>query len=160
MFIYSVKGSSLKFFGVVFACVVILVALIALIPSGASADSSVYAGESTVDYSDIETNEDRINFLKQFGWEVESEPAEEEDVTIPSEFDKVFVNYNQIQKQQGLDLSKYRRKNVTRFTYIVTNYPNYDGTVYANILVYRGNVIGGDICSADVSGFVYGFSGK
>lgn len=61
---------------------------------------------------------------------------------------------------QGLDLSKYKRKDVTRYTYKITNYPDYDGTVYANILVYRGKVIGGDICSADVNGFVRGFDGK
>ena len=30
----------------------------------------------------------------------------------------------------------------------------------ANVLVYRGRVIGGDICTADVSGFVRGFDGK
>ena len=39
----------------------------------------------------------------------------------------------------------------------MTNYPDYEGTVYANVLVYRNRVIGGDICSADVSGFVHGF---
>jgi len=32
-----------------------------------------------------------------------------------------------------------------------------EGKVYANILVYRNKVIGGDICSADASGFIHGF---
>ena len=36
-------------------------------------------------------------------------------------------------------------------------YPEYEGKVFANVLVYRGKVVGGDICSADVSGFVHGF---
>ena len=44
-----------------------------------------------------------------------------------------------------------------RYTFTVTNYPSYEETVYANVLVYRNRVIGGDICSADVSGFVHGF---
>ena len=48
-------------------------------------------------------------------------------------------------------------KDVTRYTFTITNYPNYEGTVLANVLVYRNRVIGGDICSADVSGFVQGF---
>ena len=44
-----------------------------------------------------------------------------------------------------------------RYTYEVTNYEGAEGTVYANILVYRNRVIGGDICSADVTGFIHGF---
>ena len=32
---------------------------------------------------------------------------------------------------------------MTRYTYKVLNYPNYDGTVYANILVYRNRVVAG-----------------
>ena len=79
-------------------------------------------------------------------------------MTIPADFDRVFVGYNQIQKEQGLDLSAYRRKEVTRYTYEVTNYPDYEGKVLANVLVYRGNVIGGDICSEAKDGFVHGFS--
>ena len=44
-----------------------------------------------------------------------------------------------------------------RYTYEITNYPNYEGKVIANILVYRGKVVGGDICSADINGFIHGF---
>ena len=76
---------------------------------------------------------------------------------MPAEFDSVMIEYNELQKSQGLDLSKYRRRDVTRYTYKVKNYPKYDGTVYATILVYRNKVVGGDICSADVNGFVKGF---
>ena len=79
------------------------------------------------------------------------------DVTIPAQFDKVFAGYNELQKSQGLDLSKYKKKAVTRYTFAVTNYDGYEGTVYANVLTHRGRVIGGDICSADVNGFIHGF---
>nr|MBQ4318223.1 DUF4830 domain-containing protein [Clostridia bacterium] len=90
--------------------------------------------------------------------EVEGTPKEEAAVTIPSEFDKVFLGYNELQKRQGLNLAKYKRKEITRYTYVVTNYPDYSGTVYANLLVYRNRIIGGDICSADVNGFIHGFT--
>ena len=79
-------------------------------------------------------------------------------VTIPREFDKVFAAYNEMQRGQGLDLSTYSGKTVERYTYTVTNYENYEGTVLANLLIYRGRVIGGDICSADTAGFVHGFN--
>ena len=64
--------------------------------------------------------------------------------------------YNEIQKTQGLDLSRYRKKKVTRYTYEVTNYPDYAGTVYANLIVYRGRIVAADLSSADPSGFVRG----
>ncbi len=161
MFVYSMRASTLKLIGVIGVSVIALVVLLTMIPTyEPTAASLMYSDAATYHSSKIKTNDDRLNFLNQFGWTAESTPLEEEEVTIPGEFDKVFVSYNELQKQQGLDLSKYKRKDVTRYTYKITNYPNYDGTVYANILVYRGKVIGGDLCSADVNGFVCGFDGK
>ena len=88
---------------------------------------------------------------------VDAGSAETVTVTIPAEFDKVFAGYNELQKTQGLDLSKYKKKELIRYTFEVTNYEGHEGTVYANVLVYRNRVVGGDICSADLSGFVHGF---
>jgi hypothetical protein len=113
--------------------------------------------DSAINYSKVRNNAERIEFLKQFGWEVSPEAVESEQVTVPAEFDKIFAGYNEIQKRQGLNLSGYKRKTVTRYTYVVENYPDYEGKVYANVLVYRGRVIGGDVCSADVDGFIHGF---
>ncbi len=158
MFIYSVRATTLKFFGVVLLSVAALITLICFIPTiEASEDQSAFSVGEEISYSNIKTNEDRIAFLSQFGWETEAEAVEEETVTIPDEFDKVYTGYNEIQKEQGLDLAKYKRKELTRYTYIVTNYPDYEGTVYANLLVYRNKVVGGDICSAESDGFVHGF---
>jgi hypothetical protein len=70
----------------------------------------------------------------------------------------VFAAYNELQRTQGLDLTPYAGKTVERYTYTVTNYNGFDGTVLANLLVYRGRVIGGDVCSADTNGFLHGFS--
>ncbi len=44
-----------------------------------------------------------------------------------------------------------------RYTYEITNYEGYEGTVYVNLLVYRNKIVGGDVCSADASGFIHGF---
>jgi len=156
MFIYSVKASTLKFFAVVCVSLVAVITLIAFVPAyGEGILAASKDGE--INYTGVKTNEDRIEFLSQFGWEVKGEPIETCDVTIPSEFDKIFTGYNEIQKRQGLDLSDYKKKKVTRYTYEVTNYEGANGVVYANILVYRNRVIGGDICSADVKGFIHGF---
>ena len=44
-----------------------------------------------------------------------------------------------------------------RYTFELSEYDGYDGRVLANVLVYRNRVIGGDICSADMTGFMHGF---
>ena len=156
MFIYSLRASTLKFFAVVCVALVTLITLIAFVPAYGE-DGTAVSGEVEYDYDGVKTAEDRIEFLRQFGWEVKSEPVEAVEVTIPSEFDKIFTGYNEIQRRQGLDLSDYKKKKVMRYTYEVTNYEGATGTVYANILVYRNRVIGGDVCSADVKGFIHGF---
>ena len=158
MFIYSLRANTVKFFGVICVALIALITLIAFIPAyepdvAASGNAET---QVSVSYSKIKTNEDRIKFLSQFGWEVDAEPIEAKEVVIPAEFDKIFAGYNQIQRAQGLDLGKYKKKKLMRYTYNVTNYEG-QGTVYANVLVYRNRVVGGDICSADAGGFVQGF---
>jgi hypothetical protein len=159
MFVYSLRASTLKFIGIIAVSVIALIALIIFIPTyNPVPTSAIVINNQTINYDKIKSNDDRIAFLAQFGWKVNNSPVEEAEVTIPSEFDKVFLGYNEIQKQQGLNLAKYKRKEITRYTYEITNYPHYDGTVYANLLVYRNKIIGGDICSADVNGFIHGFT--
>ncbi len=156
MFVYSVRANTIKLVGVICVALTVLITLIAFVPTytlqSTDADKAV-----EYSYDKVKTEEDVIGFLAQFGWSVEKKPVEVKTVTIPSEFDKVYATYNELQKEQGLNLAKYKNKDVTRYTFKVTNYEGYEGTVYANVLVYRNRVIGGDVCSADVSGFVHGF---
>ena len=161
MFIFSIKASTIKLITVIGASVIALVILLTMIPVyEPNASSLMYSSANSYNYTNVKTNDDRLGFLTQFGWAVDSEPLEERKVTIPSEFDRIFICYNDLQRQQGLDLAKYKNKDVMRYTYKINNYPDYDGTVYANIIVYRGKVIGGDVCSADVNGFVVTLDGK
>ncbi len=159
MFVYSMRAGTIKLVGVICVALTVLITLIAFVPTYAIGSQATGGTDATVSYSydKVKSAEDAVNFLSQFSWQVNPTPVETKTVTIPSEFDKVFAAYNELQKAQGLNLSKYKNKEVTRYTFTVTNYPGFDGTVYANVLVYRGRVIGGDICSADVTGFVHGF---
>ena len=156
MFIYSLKASTIKFFAVVCVALATLITLIAFIPVAAVDDNVAAAANADFDYSGIKTNDDRVKFLSQFGWQVDPEAVESIEVTVPEEFDKIFTAYNELQKRQGLDLTKFKGKNVQRYTYKILNYDGYDGTVYANILVYRNKVIAGDVCTADTKGFMHG----
>ncbi len=162
MFVYSMRASTIKLVGVICVALTVLITLIAFVPTYAIPSEPAADADAAVQYSydKVKSAADAANFLAQFGWEVESAPVEETTVTVPSEFDKVFSAYNELQKSQGLNLLKYRGKDVTRYTFAVKNYEGYEGTVWANVLVHRGRVIGGDICSADAGGFVHGFEKK
>ncbi|MBE6688114.1 MAG: DUF4830 domain-containing protein [Ruminococcaceae bacterium] len=165
MFVYSIKAANAKMFGLLLLSVAVVIAVVAVIPGYRS--GSVNASDtfeipvikevSPKSFKNVKSNNDRVAFLKNYGIEVQNDPSEILEVTVPGEFDGIYSKYNEMQKVEGLDLEKYRNKQVKRYTYIVTNY-NYDGTVYANLLVYKNNIIGGDICSADINGFVRGFT--
>lgn len=150
MFIYSVRASTLKFFACIILCLAVFGALLTI----GSADA-VYASADGVEinYSGMKTNEDRVAFIEGFGIKVKEEPVREETFTMPDDFDRVILGYNQIQKTQGLDLTKYERKRVTHYAYEVTNYAS-DGAVYVNLLVFRNRIIAADISSVADGGFV------
>ncbi len=155
MFVYSVKANTLKLIGIIGTALAILVALILFIPEYAPKTTAAIAEKNaSYNYDKVKNNGDRVAFLNQFGWEVDEEPTEEVTLRLPSEFDRVLSSYNELQKQGGLDLSKYKGKEVTRYSYRVRNYPDYNGEVTANVIVYKNRVIGGDVCSSDVSGFI------
>ena len=158
MFVCSMRAGTIRFFGVVCLALAALVTLIAFVPD--LQPGALAADGESVSFEKIRNNGDRVAFLASFGWEVEGEPTESTTVEIPAEFDKVFGAYNELQRRQGLDLSPYSGKTVERYTYTVKNYEGATGTVLANLLVYRGRVIGGDICSADTTGFIHGFAAR
>lgn len=155
MFIYSVKASTLKFAAIVAVGIAVFTALFVLIPPYESPSGASEA--ISINYDKIKTNDNRRAFLSALGYDVSENPTQSVNVKIPAEFDKIYAGYNEIQKAQGFDLSKYKNKELERYTYTVKNYEGYEGTVYANLLIYRGKIVGGDICSADAKGFVHGF---
>ena len=150
MFIYSIRASTVRFFGCIFICLAVLVLLLTL---GSAQTVYASAGGREINYGGIKTNEDRVAFIEGFGIRVDAQPVREETFTMPDDFDRVIGGYNQIQKTQGLDLTKYTRKRVTHYAYKVTNYDG-EGTVYVNLLLYRNRIIGADISSLDEDGFV------
>ena len=150
MFIYSFRASTLKFFGVIALTLVILVTAIAVGQSGVVAVSA----DAKINFGGIETNEERIAFIKQFGVDVSGEAKESVTFTVPENFDSVISGYNELQRSQGLDITKYKNKKVTRYTYETEKYRDYDGAVYVNLIIYKNTVVACDVSSADPTGFV------
>ncbi len=154
MFIYSVRASTLRFFGILAVTVCVLVGIMA----ASGADSVLAMSDGSYHFTDVSSKEDRLEFLSQFGIRVAGDSEQVEDFALPQALDRVLLAYNEIQKAQGLDLSKYCKKQVQRYTYEVENYKDSGLAVYANIIVYRHRVIGGDISAAGEGGFVLPFT--
>lgn len=155
MFICTVRAQTVRFAAVLCLALAILFGVAVIADAGVAVVPPEETVE-TVSFSRVKTDEDRLKLLADLGWKTTGEVVEEESFTLPETFDRVLLGYNEIQKDQGLDLTRYRKKKVTRYTYEITNYPDYEGRVYANLIVWRGRVIAGDISSADPMGFVRG----
>ena len=106
----------------------------------------------------VNSNDTRVEFLKGFGWDVSTSPTESGQVRIPQTDSEVFERYNALQKSQGYDLSQYAGKNVMRYVYKVNNFPDATEPVYATLLVYKNQVIGGDITNTSAKGVIQGFA--
>lgn len=158
MFVFSVSSKKLGQRLVPALCIIAAaVVTLVFMPSGKKALNTSTSG---ISYKASNAKE-RLSFISQFGWAVEEEPEEVREIVIPEEFDDVYLRYNELQKKQGLDLSKYCSKRVKRWTYIIKNYPGYsetDDCVRINLLVFDGCVIGGDVSSVELDGFMHTFA--
>nr|MBQ8243620.1 DUF4830 domain-containing protein [Oscillospiraceae bacterium] len=105
----------------------------------------------------VSSNDGRVKFLQDFGWDVTTSPAESSQVKIPEQSSEVFDRYNALQKSQGYDLSKYAGKNVMRYVYKLNNYPGATEPVYATLLVHKNQIIGGDVTDTAAKGHIRGF---
>ena len=153
MFVISMKMTRKKLaacaMGVAAVAVVIVVAAVSGL--GAAEETGGPVSNTVTEISDVGS------FLESFGWETGPEPCEMEDVIIPTEFNDVYQQYNVMQKQQGYNLEEYQGVCAKRVAYEIHNYPGQEENVRANVLVYDGQVIGGDVCSVEVDGFIQGF---
>ena len=133
-------------FGLV-AAAALIVALVMLLGGKESQPTAV---------ATMSDNNNRVQFLQAQGWEVTTSPKEASQVRIPEEQTPVYARYNELQKSQGYDLSNYAGKNVMRYVYEVNNYPGTDQPVYATLLVYKNQIIGGDITDTAAKGAIRG----
>lgn len=105
----------------------------------------------------VSNNDSRVKFLTDHGWDVSASPVESSQVRIPETQSEVYERYNALQKSQGYDLSKYAGKVVMRYVYKINNFPGATDPVYATVLVYKNQIIGGDVTNTATKGAVQGF---
>ena len=114
-------------------------------------------GGDTPTAATVSDNDSRVKFLTDMGWEVSASPVESGQVRLPQEESEVYSRYNALQKSQGYDLSQYAGKAVMRYVYKISNFPGATEPVYATLLVYKNQIIGGDITNTAAKGVIQGF---
>lgn len=110
-------------------------------------------GCSDKDEQNLTSNEERVAYLQSLGWQVSTEPLKTQQVSIPEQMNDILVKYNDLQLQQGFDLTQHLGASATRYVYQVSNYPNAPGEVFATLLIRDDKLIAADLTCWDSEGF-------
>jgi hypothetical protein len=150
MRVLTIKAKPKMIFGIILALTGLIVILLTFVGNHNGAQEVV----ATISCS---TTQERIAYLESLGYETDENESVKE-ITIPSEFNDVYTEYNSIQKQQGFDLEKYKGTSVTLYTYNITNYKDNENVI-ADLIVSDGVLIGADLCDTSASdGFLVALS--
>ena len=103
-----------------------------------------------------ETPEDIKEYLAANGIITAGEPLTKE-IYIPEEFGEVYERYNELQKEQGFDLSAYRGRNARQYTFPVASIKGKIATdTEAHVILCDGFIIGGDVAETAINGKMTG----
>ena len=137
-----------KLLGIIAIALVGVVIALVLMFSGSAKETAAPA---------LSGNEARVKFLEDKGWQVAASPTQSSQVRIPDQTSQIFDRYNALQKSQGYDLQDYAGKVVMRYVYKVENFPGATEPVYATLLVYQNQIIGGDVTDTSAAGVIQSF---
>ena len=101
----------------------------------------------------LSSNGERVAYLRELGWEIDPEPLTTLQFLLPPKLSGDYITYNDLQKSQGFDLETCCGKQVTRYTYTVTNYPDRPEGVQLNLYICEEQPVAGDILCAGADGF-------
>lgn len=147
MFIITTKFSKRR----AFAAVAVLALVLALIVLPRSCRKTAETPAIPA-----ETNEQRLAYLTSLGWEVSEQPIETLSITLGETLEEPYVSYNTLQLEQGFDLTRQCGKTLSRYTYVVTNYPGRPQSCQLDLYVCEGVVAAGDIVCTGENGFMAG----
>ena len=91
MMVMTAKVDLKKILLIVTAVAVLILAVLALLGGGNESTAQTAAPS-------MSANDSRVQFLKDFGWDVTPSPKESGQVKIPKEGSTVFDRYNTMQK--------------------------------------------------------------
>ena len=153
MFVLTAKVSKTKLAAIVVLLIAIVVGIVMLsvgsVGGGAGQTPEGIPGDS---------EDARLSFLAQHGWNVNATPIKTQQVVIPEDpEDEIFRRYNALQTAQGFDLSALSGQTVMRYVYEILNYPDATEPVYATVFVKDGVIVGGDVTNTAPDGKMHGF---
>lgn len=93
-------------------------------------------------------------FLEDRGWQVGA-LLSEEMLWLPEGEDPTWTSYYALQRENGFLMEKYAGKEVQKFSFRIDNHPDGENA-YANLYWYDGAIIGGDVLSPALNGFMHG----
>lgn len=103
----------------------------------------------------VSCQQEAADYLERIGWQVDRETGQVQSTVLPDFFDRTLDTYNQLQLDQGYDLREHRGQEIVIYTFSVVNYPNTADDVLACLLTCRNRVIGGDLHTAALDGFMH-----
>lgn len=132
----GIKIAVISAFAVILTLLCVIIALNKRppVPEYATADE---IGNYSTEATDTKAQE---KFLRQFGIKADTTTKRSDEVTIPSDFDEIYNNYNELQRAVGLDLTPFRGEKVSRVVFRLK-----DKDKYATLLIFKSRVIGGHV---------------
>lgn len=131
----NIRLTILSLIGVLLFVTICLVAL-----RGRAADAMEINGETVTLRAGDEADVER--FLTSCGY---SSPAFlfQHEITVPKNWNDIYTEYNELQRQQGFDLVPYKGKTAVEYEYFV------DDTLNASVLVSENRIIAAHVANCD-----------
>lgn len=141
VFVMTLNKKGLKKAVVAIGCAA-LVTVSALTVGGLITGKKIDKTAAAQESGKVESTSDMVTYLLGYGTEVDIASAKLEKARIPKKFDESFVAFNEVIKQSGGDLEKYRNKKIEKWSFTAPGRSAGDQTAQAVLLVYKDKVIG------------------
>ncbi|MBQ6825817.1 MAG: DUF4830 domain-containing protein [Clostridia bacterium] len=105
---------------------------------------------STAAKIDGSTHAKRMTYLNSVKLFVDDSSFSKKEILIPETFSPTFESYNNLQKKSGFDLKKHKGKYATVYSYPLGR------SQTVNLIVLKGEIIGGDISENKAGGEIKG----
>ncbi len=93
------------------------------------------------------THAKRMEYISSLKIEVDEENFTQKETVIPKDFGQVYAEYNKLQKSAGFNLESFKGKSVTVYSYPIKNAER-----NLTLIIYKDEIIGGDIADTEING--------
>lgn len=99
----------------------------------------------TTKYEIKNTDKERRIFIESFGYTLKEDKPQVEKITVPSEFNDTYMEFEKLQNKMGLSLEKFKGETLKKYTYFLS-----DGKRYAELYIYEKYVVAGAVINPDL----------